>query len=148
MISDLEKLSHIRACDVWAPLGESGAAVLAERMNEERHGAGETIIAEGAEADRVYTVIAGSVTVHLEGAVTPLRTVGVGEILGDFCLFAPWLRTATIKAETDCILLSVTYPRFRDFLHEFPEVMYHLLETVVWRLTDREKEIFGDAKGP
>jgi CRP-like cAMP-binding protein len=43
------------------------------------------------------------------------------------------------------VLLSLTYPRFRDFLIEFPEVMFRLLETVVWRLTDRERELFGDA---
>ncbi len=114
-------------------------------MNKERYGAGETIVDEGTGADRVYTVAAGTVEVHLAGAAAALQTVGVGEILGDFRLFAPRLRTATVKAQTDCVLLSLTYPRFRDFLIEFPEVMFRLLETVVWRLTDRERELFGDA---
>jgi hypothetical protein len=38
------------------------------------------------------------------------------------------------------VLLSLAYPRFKDFMFEFPEVMYHLLGRLVERLTVNERQ--------
>ena len=143
MVGDAEKLRYVEACDALASLGESGRAVLAERMNVERFQAGEVIVSQGEEADRVFVFAEGRASVYLGGSETPHRRLGPGQIWGVYGLFSEWRRTGTVKADSDCLLLSLGYRRFRDFIDEFPEVTIHLLERAIARLVEYERKLYG-----
>ena len=140
MLSTSEKQACIQACGALAPLGESGAMVLAELMAEQGYGAGTEVFGLGDAATHVYVIAEGSVSVFTGGSGTAVRQMGPGEILGEYGLVAGSRRTSRVTADEDCILLAMDYERFRNFLHQFPELMYHLLELAVSRMTALEKE--------
>lgn len=147
MLSSEEKIRPIMACETLAPLGESGAAILGEMMTDQSYADGDQIMGEGSAADRIFVVVQGSVSVYLPGATSPVRQMGSGSILGEYGLFASRHRTTTVKADGDCVLLWLEYPRFKSFLHQFPEVLFHLLEATVQRLVELEERISEDLAG-
>ena len=140
-----EKIDFIRACSTLESLGYSGAGILAEMMRVEHHVAGDVVAAAGHSASHIYVVGEGTLAIHVPGAEAPVRTMGPGSILGEYGLFEERRRTSTIMAESDCLLLTLEYAKFRDFLRQFPEVMYDLLETAVVRLTKLDAEAGGKA---
>ena len=68
--------------------------------------AGETILAEGQTADEIVLVLDGMVEVEVNGAV--LAQLGPGAVLGERASLEHGRRTATIRALTDCRVVS--YP--------------------------------------
>jgi CRP-like cAMP-binding protein len=66
--------------------------------------AGETIFAEGEMADEIVLVLDGMVEVEVEGAA--LAKLGPGAILGERASLEQGRRTATVRARTDCRIVS------------------------------------------
>jgi CRP-like cAMP-binding protein len=84
----------------------------------------------------------GSVAVILPGAKAPVRSMGPGEIFGEYGMFKG-VRTTSIVAEKESALLSMDYTRFKDFLFQYPDALYNLLEVAVDRLEQAEKRARG-----
>jgi hypothetical protein len=68
--------------------------------------AGETLLAEGEAADDIVLVLDGMVEVDVGGTV--LANLGPGAVLGERASLEEGRRTATIRAVTDCRVVS--YP--------------------------------------
>jgi hypothetical protein len=66
--------------------------------------AGTTIMAEGEAADDIVLILDGMVEVEAEGTV--LATLGPGSVLGERASLEQGRRTATIRALTDCRVVS------------------------------------------
>ncbi len=66
--------------------------------------ASETILAQGQAADEIVLVLDGMVEVEVEGAT--LARLGPGTILGERASLEQGRRTATIRAATDCRIVS------------------------------------------
>jgi hypothetical protein len=67
--------------------------------------ANEVILAEGQAGDEVLLVLDGMVEVEASG--TALAQLGPGAILGERALLERGQRTATVRALTDCRIVSV-----------------------------------------
>lgn len=144
-ISTEEKIAFIRACKTLDSLGFSGAGILAEMMQVEHHRAGDVITAAGDSAPHIYVVGTGTLAIQVPGAGDSVRTMGAGSILGEYGLFEERRRTSTVTATKDCLLLTLEYAKFRSFLHQFPEVMFDLLQTAVVRLTELDAQASREA---
>jgi serine/threonine-protein kinase len=72
--------------------------------------AGTVIIEEGAPGETAYVVQEGQcVAYRVEGAAeVVLRVMGPGEVFGETAVFSAKPRTASVKAQTDVVLLVVT----------------------------------------
>lgn len=132
-------LRVLRSCPVFAPLSPEPLAVLAEMVRIDAYGAGETVCEAGEAAAECYVVASGSLAVMLPGAEAPVRTLGPGEVLGEYGLFTERVRTATVLAVRESELLVVDYERLQRLLLEFPEATFSLLSTTVRRLIDAER---------
>ena len=66
--------------------------------------AGDTIFAEGEAADHIVLVLDGMVEVEAAGSV--LAKLGPGSVLGERASLEQGRRTATVRALTDCRLVS------------------------------------------
>jgi hypothetical protein len=66
--------------------------------------AGTTIMAEGEAADDIVLILDGMVEVEADGTV--LATLGPGSVLGERASLEQGRRTATIRALTDCRVVS------------------------------------------
>jgi Cyclic nucleotide-binding domain len=66
--------------------------------------AGRTIMAEGEAADDIVLVLDGMVEVEADGTV--LATLGPGAVLGERASLEQGRRTATVRALTDCRIVS------------------------------------------
>jgi len=72
--------------------------------------AGAPIIAEGERGDTAFVILEGECLVYHveEGEEIPVRTMGPGEVFGETAVFSDKPRTASVKASTDVILITVT----------------------------------------
>ncbi|MGB5249907.1 MAG: cyclic nucleotide-binding domain-containing protein, partial [Gammaproteobacteria bacterium] len=68
--------------------------------------AGQDIVKEGELDDRFYVVVEGGVEVETDGRV--VGTLNPGECFGETSYVRDALRTATIRARTDGVLLRVS----------------------------------------
>jgi CRP-like cAMP-binding protein len=133
-----EKLSALGACPLFAGVSPAERALLAEMMRTEHLAAGELLFEAGEPSECVYVLAAGALEVLLPGEAVPVRRLVAGDLLGEYGLVASRARTATVRASSDAVLLSLDYQRFRAFLLRFPEAMLVLLKTAVARLMAAE----------
>ena len=138
-LSSAAKLDALRRCDVFARIPAAALGVLAEILETESLRVGDALFERGEPSDRVYVVVSGRLRVLVPGRAEPVRSLGPGQLLGEYGLFAAGARTASVRADEASVLLSLGYARFRAFLHQFPEAMFVLLGTAVGRLLEAER---------
>ncbi|WP_375773302.1 cyclic nucleotide-binding domain-containing protein [Archangium gephyra] len=74
--------------------------------------AGALLIEQGKEVDALYLLLRGRCQVlhrHPDGSQVPLRTLGEGDMFGEIALMLGLAATATVSAETPCILLRLDW---------------------------------------
>lgn len=138
-LSTAAKLNALGRCDVFARVPPETMGVFAEMMETESLGAGDMLFERGEPSDRVYVVVSGTLSVFVEGRDEPVRSLGAGQLLGEYGMVAGQVRTASVRADAAATLISLDYHRFRKFLHQFPEATFALLATAVGRLVEAER---------
>lgn len=74
--------------------------------------AGTVLLEQGQEVDALYLLLRGRCQVlhrHPDGSQTPLRTMGEGDMFGEIALMLGLPATATVRADTPCILLRLDW---------------------------------------
>jgi putative peptide zinc metalloprotease protein len=105
---------------------------LAERLREERHPAGDVVVAEGEAGDRVYLISEGRAEVSAAGRTgpVPLARLGPGELFGEIALLEPGgKRQATVSTVTPLLLLSLYVADFHWVLSAYPVARDIFVET-------------------
>jgi CRP/FNR family cyclic AMP-dependent transcriptional regulator len=112
---------------------------LLQRSGEsEPFAAGEQVFAEGDQADRMYIVCSG--TVSLSAGGRRLEIVEPGGIFGELALIDREPRSATAVAETDCELVSIEKTRFWFLVQETPYFAEIVMRVMVGRLRRRTEQ--------
>ena len=105
---------------------------LLQRSGEiEEFPAGEVIFSEGDEADRMYVISEGSVSLSINGDV--VETLGTGGLFGEIAVIDREPRSATAVAETDATLVAIDKRRFWFLVQETP----YFAEIVMRVMADR-----------
>jgi CRP/FNR family transcriptional regulator len=133
-----ERLRALLAVPEFRDLAAPARAALAAAMRAETFAAGETVIAAGEPADRVFVLCLGSLEVTRDGRQGIVRRLEPGTLLGELAFFADEVRTATVRAATDCVLLSLPFENFRAFLLTHPEAALVLAGRIVRTLREVE----------
>ncbi len=118
-------------------------ALLADMMRVEVFPAGTLVFEAGEPADAIYVVSSGVLSVLVGQPPTPVRQLREGAVLGEYAMFVGHVRTATVRAESECELLSLDYERFHAYLHRFPAATWKLLDVTVRRLVAAESRRGG-----
>lgn len=143
-ISEIEQV--LRRSRWLRGIGPGALAVIAESAEVELFLAGEAVFLAGEEADRLYVVFSGKLSVVIPGIEKPISSLGPGGLAG-LQEIQSGTRGSSVVAETDSELLSIGYPRFRAFLVQNPRAMLSLLETSLGRL-ERAEALIHRPKSP
>jgi len=135
---DLEqRVAVLRKTDVFAQVPKHELHVLATMFEERTFQDGEVIFREGDAAAEIYAIAEGTLELSREGAV--VATAGRGQVVGEYGMFGPKQRRATVTARGPGKALALDYQRFRRFLLAFPESAMALLQITVERLIEQRR---------
>ena len=102
---------------------------------------GETLVWQNTPADAVFVVVSGRFEVRLEGMPMPLAEIGVGQPIGEIAFFAGGLRTATVVAVRDSVVLELDRASFEDVARRVPAIYDQLLGAMARRLAETTARI-------
>jgi serine/threonine protein kinase len=110
---------------------------LLSQMEFQRFRRGEWFIRQGEEAVEFYLILKGSCTVRLEkdNMLFTIAQLGPGDLVGEMAVFTGEKRGASVEAETDMDVLSMSREKFEALSQEYPEFRGYLSEIVTHRLS-------------
>jgi CRP-like cAMP-binding protein len=95
--------------------------------------AGETIFAEGQQAESMYGIVEGEVNISVGGKV--METIQAGDVFGVGALIHPDLtRTSTATAKTNCQIVSLDREHFLFAVQETPVFALEVMKSLSDRL--------------
>jgi CRP/FNR family cyclic AMP-dependent transcriptional regulator len=90
------------------------------------------IFAEGMEGNYMYVVMDGEVSISLNDKI--LATALPGEIVGEMALINSEIRSASVTANTDCVLALIDQSSFESLIRHVPEFTQHVMKVLADRL--------------
>lgn len=94
--------------------------------------AGEVVFSAGDPGTEFFVIKSGTVTVRQGNRA--LQTLGEGEIFGEMALIDSEPRSATVTAETDCVVVPVGEKQFLFMSSEAPFFSLSVMRVLVQRL--------------
>jgi len=108
-------------------------------VEEVRLAAGQELFAEGSPGDRAFIIKEGQLEVlkTSSGREVLLDVQGPGAVIGEMALVEHVPRMASVRARTDCMLLTIHHDQFERLLNTSPSAARAILNTVLtrWRNT-------------
>lgn len=104
---------------------------------------GEVVFREGEPGAEFFVIRSGSVSARLGNRT--LQVLGEGEIFGEMALIDNEPRSATVVAETDCVLVPVSETQFLFMTSEAPYFGLSLMRVLVERLRAANSALPYDA---
>jgi NTE family protein len=97
---------------------------------------GETLVRQNTPADAFYVVIAGRFEVTMAGQSNSVAEIGIGEPIGEIAFFAGGLRTATVTAVRDSVVLELHRAAFDEVVRNIPAIYEQLLKALARRIAE------------
>lgn len=107
--------------------------------NHVRFAAGETVFEERSIPEEVFIVKEGTFVVYKKsstGENVPVTKISAGEVLGEMAVFTGGLRTSTVIAQTDGVLIKLPLDKVKDTLNGQPAWFRVMMKTISIRLSD------------
>lgn len=106
----------------------------------------QVILHAGDTPTSLYLILEGSVSILLEnkeGREIVLAYLGPGDFFGEMCLFPDQgKRTAIVRTRAQPTLVAeTTYPVFRQFALDYPDIMYEIAGQLAARLRDTSQRL-------
>ncbi|MGI9425736.1 MAG: Crp/Fnr family transcriptional regulator [Hyphomicrobiaceae bacterium] len=107
--------------------------------------AGEEILGYLEQGDDVYFVLSGAARVIIysaAGKAVGFRELGPGDMFGEYAAIDGGVRSASIEAETDCVVLIMPSSEFKNLLFKAPTVAFALLQHFTQQLRLLTKRVY------
>lgn len=91
-------------------------------LHRREYVAGEAIFTQGEPGLGMYIIMRGVVSIQREPTGRELTTLTDGDFFGEIALLNEVIRTATARAKTDCLLLSLFQPDLLSLLDRSPRL--------------------------
>lgn len=131
---------------LFAKLTPEQVRELAALLRTRRFGPSQPVMFIGDDGSEFYILQVGRVEVSQpdeRGQEIRLATLGPGQFFGELSLLDGGPRTATIRAVTDVILLSLGRAEFVEFLVKHPTAAVHILTVLGARQRDLLEKLRG-----
>lgn len=104
---------------------------------------GEIIIQQGDMGHNAFLIQSGDVVVYTEAEskYVELARMGPGQIIGEMALVAVGMRTATVRALTDCNLIIITRETLQDKLQKSDPTVRALVSMLMKRIAQSNKAL-------
>ena len=106
------------------------------RLGGERreYKAGEVIFRAGEAGNEFFVVRDGTVGIEVNGAI--VERLGSSEIFGEMALVEAKPRSATVIAETDCVVVPISEKQFLAMVEYAPSFSLAVIRTLAYRLRE------------
>lgn len=95
---------------------------------------GTTIVRQSENADALYVVVSGRFAVEIDGHDEPVAEISQGSTIGEIAFFAGGVRTATVRAIRDSVVVRLTRDDFDAIAGTSPGLWTALTSTLADRL--------------
>lgn len=132
----------LRALPILEQADDNFLASLAEQFQVETANAGDEIIKEGDAGDKIYLIAEGKVDVSKLGKrnnKVQLAVLGSGNYFGEEALVADSSRSASVRAVSACIFLTLSDGEFQKLLDELPAMRDAITAIIEQRAAQREQ---------
>ena len=106
-----------------------------------------TIIYAGDDADSLFYIVRGSVTILIEdddGREMIVAYLNKGDFFGEMGVFdAEEKRSAWVRCKTECEVAEISYSRFEELRDQYPDILFALGIQLAQRLRDTTRKV-GD----
>ncbi len=106
---------------LFAGVDDENMIDLAHASELASYKAGQTILFKGAIVDGLHVVVSGGAGVYVKAtnkAMVRVAELGSGEVFGEMSIVETGTAGATIKAETDSVVLMIPQESFRHVLQQ------------------------------
>ena len=114
------------------------------QCHRRRYPAKSTIIYAGDKADVLYYIVKGTVSVLVEDEADQKEMIiaylNEGEFFGEMGLFEEGIRSAWIKAKTDCEISEITYSKFTELYENNPNFLFAITRQMASRLRETTQQ--------
>ena len=141
---EVVKVDRLKKVDILEGLSEEELQSIAQYFDEENVNAGVTLCEEGTDADRLYVLEQGTVSIRSEkGGQYDIDIPG--KSVGWSFLVPPFLYTASAVAKTPSRVLVIKSPDFYYVIHKEPKmgmkVVNNLAQVIASRLKGHEDSL-------
>jgi NTE family protein len=126
----------LRAVEAFRDLSADAVAVIASTLRLTPVARGEILIRQGEKADALYLVVSGRFDIHVEGRRESLGEIGAGSSIGEIAFFSGGVRTASVKAERDSLVLRLDRAEFDRVAASSPAIWRIVTATLARRLAE------------
>jgi CRP/FNR family transcriptional regulator, cyclic AMP receptor protein len=136
----VEKVLILKSVSIFKDTPEHILADLAPLMEEEEFEQNAVIFKEGEIGDSMYIIHQGEVKIHK--GVTGLAILKDKEVFGELALLDAEVRSASVTANTDCVLFRIEQEPFYELIDNRPEVARGFIKILCQRLrAQNEKSV-------
>ena len=98
---------------------------------------GEVLVRQGEEAGALYIVVSGRFDVRVAGQPGPVAEIGPGSPVGEIAFLAGGVRTATVTAVRDSLVVRLERSHFDRLCNRIPRIWETLTASLARRLADQ-----------
>lgn len=149
----MDKAEVLRRSPLFEMLSEAEIDVLAQLSRPRRFASGEVVFSEGDAGDALFVLESGEVEVVAAapgGVARPLAVLGPPEGFGEMSLVDREVRSATVRARTDCTALQLTAENFTAFRKRsrdgFTLFLVNVARVLSGRLREADRKLAGRAE--
>lgn len=118
-----------------------------QHCRRKNYRAKSTIIYAGDDADSLFYIVSGSVTILIEdddGREMIVAYLNKGDFFGEMGVFdAEEKRSAWVRCKTECEVAEISYSRFEELRDQYPDILFALGIQLAQRLRDTTRKV-GD----
>ena len=150
----VDKGAALRRCPLFDMLSDAELDVLAELSRPRRFAPGDVVFSQGDAGDALFVLESGHVEVTAQGpeggAAAPLAVIQAPASFGEMSLVDREVRSATVRARTECIALQLTAENFTAFRKRsrdgFTLFLVNVARVLSSRLRETNQKLAGRAR--
>jgi CRP-like cAMP-binding protein len=147
------RIERLQQMPIFGGVNEDALAYLLEPARTVNMAAGDFFFREGDPAQCMYVLESGHVEVlkQWRGREMPLRQFGPGDCFGEMALIDLFPRSASVRAETDCVAIELTaahlYRLYERSSEPFALIQMNIGREMCRRLRATDQALFQAVMG-
>jgi CRP/FNR family cyclic AMP-dependent transcriptional regulator len=141
MASKKSYLESLRRVSLFSSCSNKDLEKIAKAGDEVTMAAGSLVVDQGQTGREAFVILKGSATVRRNGK--KVATLGPGSVVGELSLLDHGPRTASVVADTDCVMLVISQRQFLGVLDSIPALSHKMLATLAGRIRELDRQYFG-----
>lgn len=133
----------LRKVPLFRGIDDAKLRLLAFMSERVRFETGETIVEEGDYGDTAYIILEGraDVIINTPAGEQPVATVKEYDFVGEIAILIDVPRTATVRAATPVVALTVTKEKFFKLVTTFPDMGVEVMRALAHRLERTTRDL-------